>query len=266
MNLARHRRPAPLAPAAVRPSLRAGYDLVYVYAGHGLTTIQHFLSRRYNDRTDAYGGSAREPGAAAARDPRGHARGGRRARGGRLPDLRRRAARRRRHHRGRDRGGARHCVGELPDLWDFMVGAWEDDSITSRFAGEARAGAVRPRAQGADQQAGGRRRPVHLARHDGADGPRRRARPDRRGPAVDRRPVPAAQDRGGPLEDIRECIGCNICVVGRLHARRRSAAPRTRRMGEEWRRGWHPGADPPEGIRRGGAGRRRRPGGARGGA
>jgi dimethylamine/trimethylamine dehydrogenase len=42
---------------AVARSLRAGYDLVYVYAGHGLTTIQHFLSRRYNDRDDGYGGS-----------------------------------------------------------------------------------------------------------------------------------------------------------------------------------------------------------------
>ncbi|HUZ83881.1 MAG TPA: hypothetical protein VMU66_04250, partial [Gaiellales bacterium] len=42
---------------AVARSLEAGYDLVYVYAGHGLTTLQHFLSRRTNDRTDAYGGS-----------------------------------------------------------------------------------------------------------------------------------------------------------------------------------------------------------------
>ena len=42
--------------AAVERSLRAGYDLVYVYAAHGLTTLQHFLSRRYNDRTDEYGG------------------------------------------------------------------------------------------------------------------------------------------------------------------------------------------------------------------
>lgn len=42
--------------ALARP-LRAGYDLVYVYAAHGLTTLQHFLSRRYNHRTDEYGGS-----------------------------------------------------------------------------------------------------------------------------------------------------------------------------------------------------------------
>ena len=30
---------------------------MYVYAGHGLTTIQHFLSRRTNERTDEYGGT-----------------------------------------------------------------------------------------------------------------------------------------------------------------------------------------------------------------
>ena len=27
-------------------------------------------------------------------------------------------------------------VGELPDLWDFMVGDWDDDSLTSRFGDE----------------------------------------------------------------------------------------------------------------------------------
>ena len=41
---------------AVNRSLEAGYDIVYVYAGHNLSTLQHFLSRRYNDRTDEYGG------------------------------------------------------------------------------------------------------------------------------------------------------------------------------------------------------------------
>ena len=90
-------------------------------------------------------------------------------------------------------------VGELPDLWDFMVGEWDFDSITSRFSEEAVPGAVRHGPQGVHDQAGGRRRPVHVARHDGADGARRRARHDRRGPAVDRRPVPAQEDRGGSL-------------------------------------------------------------------
>ena len=42
--------------AALR-SKRAGFDLVYCYAGHGLTAAMQFMMRRYNDRTDEYGGS-----------------------------------------------------------------------------------------------------------------------------------------------------------------------------------------------------------------
>ncbi|MFQ5565209.1 MAG: NADH:flavin oxidoreductase, partial [Paracoccaceae bacterium] len=36
---------------------KAGFDLVYVYAGHGLSILGHFLSRRFNQRGDEYGGS-----------------------------------------------------------------------------------------------------------------------------------------------------------------------------------------------------------------
>jgi len=41
------------------------------------------------------------------------------------------------------------------------------------------------------------------------------------------------------LEDIRECIGCNICYTGdsRHYPIRCTQNPT---MGEEWRRGWHP--------------------------
>ena len=35
----------------------AGFDIVYVYAGHDLALPQHFISRRWNQRTDEYGGS-----------------------------------------------------------------------------------------------------------------------------------------------------------------------------------------------------------------
>ena len=46
---------------------------------------------------------------------------------------------------------------------------------------------------------------------------------------VDRRPVPAEEDRRGPLDDIRECIGCNVCISRwRASAARRSSARRTR--------------------------------------
>ena len=53
----RHRRPAALAPAGHTALAAAGYDLIYVYAGHNLSTVQHFLSRRFNDRSDEYGGT-----------------------------------------------------------------------------------------------------------------------------------------------------------------------------------------------------------------
>ena len=42
---------------AVSRSIEAGFDIVYVYASHGLNTIGQFLSPLYNFRTDGYGGS-----------------------------------------------------------------------------------------------------------------------------------------------------------------------------------------------------------------
>ena len=42
--------------AALR-AREAGFDIVYVYAGHDMSLLQHFLSRRHNDRADEYGGS-----------------------------------------------------------------------------------------------------------------------------------------------------------------------------------------------------------------
>ena len=43
----------------------------------------------------------------------------------------------------------------------------------------------------------------------------------------------------GRVDEIRECIGCNICVAGDwLAVPMRCTQNPT--MGEEWRRGWHP--------------------------
>jgi dimethylamine/trimethylamine dehydrogenase len=50
--------------------------------------------------------------------------------------------------------------------------------------------------------------------------------------------------RTGRLDDIRECIGCNICYAhDGLGAPIRCTQNPT--MGEEWRRGWHPERVPP---------------------
>ena len=50
----------------------------------------------------------------------------------------------------------------------------------------------------------------------------------------------------GRIEDIRECIGCNICVSGQfLSVNYRCTQNPT--VGEEWRRGWHPEVIAPKG-------------------
>jgi dimethylamine/trimethylamine dehydrogenase len=55
--------------------------------------------------------------------------------------------------------------------------------------------------------------------------------------------------REGRIEDIRECIGCNICSAGdRIGVPIRCT--QNPAMGEEWRRGWHPEWIEPSGSER----------------
>jgi dimethylamine/trimethylamine dehydrogenase len=59
-------------------------------------------------------------------------------------------------------------------------------------------------------------------------------------------PFLPAKIREGRPEDIRECIGCNICVAwNNLSAPMRCTQNPT--AGEEWRKGWHPERLPPAG-------------------
>jgi len=57
-------------------------------------------------------------------------------------------------------------------------------------------------------------------------------------------PFLPAKIRDGRLDEIRECIGCNVCYASNY----RGAPLRCTQnptMGEEWRRGWHPERVPP---------------------
>jgi dimethylamine/trimethylamine dehydrogenase len=223
---------------AVARSLRAGYDLVYVYAGHGLTTIQHFLSRRTNDRADGYGGSLVN-----------RARLLREILEDTLEEVDGRAAVACRICVDELQGGAGleraeieevlGLVGELPDLWDLMVGEWDFDSITSRFADE---GAQEEYVRGLKQLTtkpvvgvGRFTSPDTMVRmiRDGVLDMIGAARPSIADPFL---PMKIEEGR---LEDIRECIGCNVCVTGDALATpiRCTQNPS---MGEEWRREWHP--------------------------
>ena len=223
---------------AVERSLRAGFDLVYVYAGHALGGIHHFLSKRFNNRTDEYGGSVenrtrllREILEDTIEEVDGRAAVACRITVDELLGA-----------DGITRGEFEEImglVGEHPDLWDLVPGSWEDDSVTSRFGGEAgQEDSVRGVKQLTTKPVVGVGRftsPDTMVRmvREGILDMIGAARPSIADPWLPRK------IEEGRLEDIRECIGCNICVSGEFTTTpiRCTQNPA---MGEEWRRGWHP--------------------------
>src|SRR3954470_24194387 len=224
--------------AAIRRSLEAGFDVVYVYAAHGLNSLGQFLSCRYNTRTDGYGGRLenrarllREILEDTLDEVDGRAAVACRITVDELlgPDGVDRA----------DLEGVFGLVGELPDVWDFVVGEWENDSSTSRFAPEApHEQYVRGLKALTSKPVVGVGRftsPDTMVRmiRDGVLDMIGAARPSIADPFLPKK------IEEGRLEDIRECIGWNICVSGdfTISPIRCTQNPS---MGEEWRRGWHP--------------------------
>ena len=223
---------------AVRRSLAVGYDLVYVYAGHALSGIQYFLSPRYNTRTDEYGGSVRN----RARLLRELLTDAREEAAGKAAVACRITVDELIGKAGITRAGIAEIIGdlaELPDLWDFVLGSWEEDSVTSRFGPEA---GQEPYVRGLKKLTtkpvvgvGRFTSPDTMARQirDGVLDLIGAARPSIADPFLPRK------IEQGQVQDIRECIGCNICVSGdfTMSPIRCTQNPA---MGEEFRRGWHP--------------------------
>ncbi len=228
--------------AALR-ARRAGFDIVYVYAGHGLSLPMHFLQSRHNHRTDEYGGSLvnrvrllREviedtkdavgaDCAVAVRIAVDELRGA----DGIQHDL-----------EGRE---IVEMLAELPDLWDVNLSDWSNDSKTSRFAAEGyqeefvrfvKRVTTKPvvgvgRFTSPDTMVSQIRRGV--IDFIGA------ARPSIADPFLPRK------IESGDVDDIRECIGCNVCVSGD-YTMTPIRCTQNPTMGEEWRKGWHPEAVP----------------------
>jgi len=225
--------------AAALRAKRAGFDLVYVYAGHTMTVAAQFLLRRFNDRTDEYGGSLEN----RARLFRELLEDTKDAVGDTCGVVARFAVEELLGEEGISHQGEGHDViamlAELPDLWDVNISTWSNDSATSRFEKEGyqekytsfvKSLTSKPvvgvgRYTSPDSMVSAVRRGV--LDMIGA------ARPSIADPFL---PNKIREDR---LEDIRECIGCNICVTGdtRMIPIRCTQNPT---MGEEWRRGWHP--------------------------
>ncbi|MCP5031936.1 MAG: NADH:flavin oxidoreductase [Actinomycetia bacterium] len=223
---------------AIRRSITAGFDIVYVYAGHSMSLLQHFLSRYHNDRTDEYGGSLTNRGRLLREileDAREEA-------DGQAGVACRLCVDELLGPAGLERGEIEEIVGMLaehPDLWDFEVGPWSNDSSTARFKPEGyQEDYVRGLKELTTKPVVGVGRftsPDEMVRqiNSGVLDMIGAARPSIADPFL-----PAKLEEGR-LEDIRECVGCNICVSGdNLMAPIRCTQNPT--MGEEWRRGWHP--------------------------
>ncbi|MDA8356883.1 MAG: FAD-dependent oxidoreductase [Actinomycetota bacterium] len=223
--------------AAVRRAIRAGYDVVYVYAGHTLSVLHHFLSPRFNHRSDEYGGSSENRSRLLAEilaDTREECEG-RAAVVCRLTVADDREG-------GIGRGDTEDAVARLDhltDAWDFVLGTWESDSTTSRFSAENEREPLI-----AGLKALSAKPVIGVGRFTSPDTMVAQVRSgvlDLIGAAR-----PSIADpflpwkiEHGLVDDIRECIGCNICVSGDM-----TMSPirctQNPSMGEEWRRGWHP--------------------------
>jgi len=224
--------------AALRAK-RAGFDIVYCYAAHGMTAPIQFILKRYNDRTDEYGGSLEN----RVRLFRELIEDTREAVGDRCAVAVRFSVDELLGDEGLTHQGEAYDVvamlAELPDLWDVNISNWNNDSITSRFGGEGHQEKYISFVKGLTTKP-----VVGVGRYTSPDSMVAAIR----GGVMDMigaaRPSIAdpflpQKIKEGRLEDIRECIGCNICVTGdtRYIPIRCTQNPT---MGEEWRRGWHP--------------------------
>ncbi|UWR03745.1 FAD-dependent oxidoreductase [Ruegeria conchae] len=226
--------------AAARRSREAGFDIVYVYAGHHMTLPHHFLLPQFNDRTDEYGGSLEN----RVRLTRELLEETKEEVGDNCAIALRFAVDEMLGSDGmqaQEEGRAVvEMLAELPDLWDVNVADWSNDSATTRF--EPRDGFQTSYIEFVKQVTS---KPVvgvgRLTSPDLMASLVRKGILDFIGAARPSIADPFLPNKikEGRIEEIRECIGCNICVSSdSLGVPIRCTQNPT--MGEEWRRKWHP--------------------------
>ncbi|MBE9555065.1 MAG: NAD(P)-binding protein, partial [Proteobacteria bacterium] len=216
----------------------AGFDIVYVYATHGYL-LSHFLSARTNNRADEYGGSLEN----RVRLVREIIEDTKEAVGDRCAVAVRFSAEEGGGGDGVPVHGERRemfeMLGELPDLWDINIADYSLEMGVSRFVKES---ALEPYMSFVKSVTS---KPVvtvgRFTSPDSMVAQVRRGIVDFIGaarPSIADPFLPKKIEEGRP-EDIRECIGCNVCYSGDGQSVpiRCTQNPT---MNEEWRRGWHP--------------------------
>ena len=216
----------------------AGFDIVYVYATHDYL-LSHFLDPKVNTRSDEYGGSMEN----RTRLMRELIEETKAAVGDRCAVAVRFSADEEEGTDGVPVWGERRdmlaSMAEMPDLWDINIQDYSYEMGVSRFVKE---GSLEPYM--AFVKSVTTKPVVTVGRFTSPD---TMASQVRRGitdfigaarPSI-ADPFLPNKIKEGRLNDIRECIGCNICYSGdTIGVPIRCTQNPT--MGEEWRKGWHP--------------------------
>jgi len=224
--------------AAALRAREAGFDIVYIYATH-MYLLSQFLSPLHNHRTDEYGGSLENRvrlvrelieetkdaiGDSCAVAVRMSADDGTGTSEQPVSIERREMF---------------EMLAELPDLWDINIHNYEHEMGVSRFVREGSLEKTMHYVKSITSKP-----VVTVGRFTSPDtmiSQIRRGIVDFIGaarPSIADPFLPRKIEEGRP-EEIRECIGCNICYSGdSLSVPIRCTQNPT--MGEEWRRGWHP--------------------------
>jgi dimethylamine/trimethylamine dehydrogenase len=232
--------------AAALRAKKAGFDLITLHCGHAASILAHLLIPYYNTRTDEYGGSLENRSRfhrevlSAVREAVGPGV----AVGLRLGvdtldapfGLGDRGVR-----SGDDAARFIEYMDDLVDYWDFVIGGfdWAQDAQSSRTAAE---NFEKPWV--GDLKKFTRKPVVNVGRLNSPDtmvdiitagqcdfiGAARAGISD---------PFLPEKVRTGNIEDIRECIGCNLCVSRDIGAMP-IVCTQNATTGEEFRRGWHP--------------------------
>jgi dimethylamine/trimethylamine dehydrogenase len=227
---------------AARRAQRAGFDIVYVYASHWYLIRQFLLPS--NQRSDEYGGSLENRarllkeliietkeaiGDTCAVAVRFSASDG-------GPDV---------DQETDEPRAMLELLADLPDLWDITVHDYSWEMGTSRFVPEAGLEATMSWVKSITEKpvvsVGRFTSPETMLRlvRQGTVDLIGAARPSIADPFL---PNKIAEGRA---DEIRECIGCNICYTGD-----QTGTPirctQNPTMGEEWRKGWHPEYMPPK--------------------
>lgn len=216
----------------------AEFDLICLYGAHGFGIFQHFLSRATNQRSDEYGGSLEN----RSRFAREVVADMREAVGDTMALTMRVSLDEHIGNLGFSNAEVREFVemnADLPDLWDLAQGSWDECSGPSRFKEEAAqevlVSGIRELSSKPVVGVGRFTSPDVMARmiRQGTLDFIGCARPSIADPFLPKK------IEEGRIEDIRECIGCNICVTGDM-TMSISRCTQNPTFMEEWRKGWHP--------------------------